>query len=80
VGILKETKAANARTHAQRAYAELHKVFVYRFLLAKSQLRAMSAPVVSCAEVIEAVEGEGWTFRSLTTHDDAFVMIFYRNG
>lgn len=64
MGIVKDVKAARADEHAARARAEGRTVFLYKLNMPATSSR-FSEPVSGAAEVIEAVERQGWVLHQL---------------
>ena len=59
MGFIKESKAATASSHAARSAQEGHSVLLYRFDVPSSS-SGFSGPISGAAEVIEAIERQGW--------------------
>jgi hypothetical protein len=52
MGVIKESKAATAASHAKRSAGEGHTVLLYRFVI-PSTSSGFSGPISGAAEVIE---------------------------
>jgi hypothetical protein len=82
MGFVKETKAATASSHAARSAQEGHSVLLYRFDV-PSTSSGFSGPVSGAAEVIEAIERQGWqldhfAFDHAQSKNGAVVLLFRR--
>lgn len=76
MGFVKESKADVARSHAKRARTEHHFIFVYLFKVPGGS-STFSGSVAGAAEVIEAIEMEGWKMDLLTQGpNDSMLMTF----
>jgi hypothetical protein len=83
MGIIKESKANTAAQHASRAAREGLAVFLYRFNVPATS-SGWSGPIPGAAEVIEAVERNGWQLgdfafdRAQSQH--GAVLLLFRRG
>jgi hypothetical protein len=80
MGLIKDTKAATARSHATRAREEGHGVFLYRFDVPATS-GGMSGPISGAAEVIEGIERTGWKLDQMVydghqSRNGAVLMLF----
>ena len=66
MGIFKDAKSDSMAAHARRAADEGRQVFVAQFRGAASHSPKLSRPVADVAEMIEAVEAEGWRVDQFT--------------
>jgi hypothetical protein len=64
MGVIKDTKASAAAQHAARAAQEGRTVLLYRQNVGATS-SGFSGPVGDVAEVIEAIEGQGWELAQL---------------
>ena len=82
MGIIKETKAATAASHARRSAGEGHTVLLYRFDVPWSS-GGFSGPISGAAEVVEAIEKSGWqldqfSFDRAQSSHGAVLLLFRR--
>ena len=82
MGFIKDMKANTAGSDAERAAAEGHKVFVFKFDMPNLN-SAVTSNVSGAAEAIEGIEGRGWTLSQMAVHPSvrhgAMVMVFRRD-
>jgi hypothetical protein len=81
MGFFKQTKANTLANYASRARQEGRSVFVAQFRGAMHNSPSMSHPISDVAEMIEAVEGEGWRmdqFTSVPYKDNITVVALFR--
>jgi hypothetical protein len=82
MGFIKDMKANTAGGDAERAAAEGHKVFVFKFDMPNLN-SSITSSVSGAAEAIEAIEGRGWTLSQMAVHPSvrhgAMVMVFRRD-
>jgi len=81
MGFIKQVKGDSMANDARRAVAEGHSVFVAQFRGAVSHSPSLSRPIQGIAEMIEAVEGEGWRvdqFTSVPYKDNMTVTCLFR--
>lgn len=64
MGLVKDVKSGTAAQHSARARQEGRTVFLYKFAVPSSSSR-FSEPVSGAAEVIEAVERNGWLLHQM---------------
>jgi hypothetical protein len=84
MGWSKDAKAATAGQHAARSAEEGHSVLVYRQNVPFSSA-GWSGPVSAAAEVIEAIEDNGWSLATLAydeqqTRNGAMLLLFRRGS
>jgi hypothetical protein len=83
MGIIKESKASTAAEHASRAAREGRTVFLYRFNVPATS-SGWSGPISGAAEVIEAVERNGWQLSDFAydraQSDHGAVLLMFRRG
>lgn len=83
MGIFKDAKSDSMASHAKRAAAEGRKVFVAQFRGAVSHSPKLSRPVADVAEMIEAVEEEGWRvdqFTAVPYDNNMTITILFRRS
>ncbi len=66
MGFIKDSKSTTMGDHAKRAADEGRSVFVAQFRGAASHSPSLSRPVADVAEMIEAVEAQGWKMDQFT--------------
>lgn len=84
MGIVKDAKANVARVEAARALAEGRAVFVYRCNVPAFS-SGFSGSVSGAAEVIETIEGQGWSLSNMAydgaqSRNGALVLLFRRRA
>ena len=83
MGIIKESKASTAAQHASRAASEGRTVFLYRFNVPATS-SGWSGPVSGAAEVIEAIERNGWQLGDFAYEraqsDNGAVLLLFRRA
>lgn len=67
MGFIKAAKADKMSDHARRAAAEGRSIFIAQFRGAVSHSPVLSRPIADIAEMIEAVEREGWHLDQFTS-------------
>ena len=82
MGIFKDAKANVARTEAARAVSEGRAIFVYRCNVPAFS-SGFSGSVSGAAEVIETIEGQGWSLSDMAydgaqSRNGALVLLFRR--
>lgn len=83
MGIFKDAKSDTMASHARRAAAEGRQVFVAQFRGAVSHSPKLSRPVQDVAEMIEAVEAEGWRtdqFTAVPYDSNMTITILFRRS
>lgn len=83
MGFIKEAKANNMAGDAKRAAEEGRTVFVAQFRGAVSHSPSLSRPIGGVAEMIEAVEAEGWRvdqFTAFPYKDNMTVAVMFRRA
>lgn len=81
MGFIKQAKGDSMADDARRAVAEGRSVFIAQFRGAMSHSPALSRPIAGIAEMIEAVEAEGWRvdqFTSVPYKDNMTVTCLFR--
>jgi hypothetical protein len=82
MSFIKDMKANTAGSDAERAAAEGHKVFVFKFDMPNLN-SSVTSSVSGAAEAIEAIEGKGWALGQMAVHPSvrhgAMVMVFRRD-
>lgn len=84
MGIVRDAMAKIARVEAARARSEGRAIFVYRCNVPRASSRA-SGSVSGAAEVIEVIEGEGWSLSDMAYdgvmfRKGALILIFRHHG
>ena len=84
MGIVKGAKAKLAGVEAARAASEGRAIFIYRSNVPIASSRA-SGSVSGAAEVIETIEGQGWSLSDMAydggwSRKGALVLLFRRDG
>lgn len=78
-GRVKEAKATALAQHAARAVAEGRQVFVANLNMGMFQVD-INGPISGWAEMIEAVEHEGWFLQSLSMADSKSAVALFRRS
>ena len=69
MGLMKTLKTTTATGDARRARAEGHTVYVHRFGM-PTMNSSVSSSVPGAAEVIEAIEAEGWRLEHMAHNSE----------
>ena len=67
MGFIKDSKSNSMASDAKRSYDEGHTVFIAQFRGALGHSPSLSRPIAGVAEMIEAVEKQGWQLEQFTS-------------